>query len=60
MVQFTDMTNFPGNGIFMVLYQLILLQHHNAYFNIIIETMVLCIKWYPIWHRKMVQKVAFI
>lgn len=34
------MTDFPGNGVFMVLYQLILLEHHNTYFNNIIETTV--------------------
>lgn len=39
-MQFRDITDFPWNGIFVVLYQLILLQHHNAYFNNIVETTV--------------------
>lgn len=43
MMQFTEMTVFPWDGIFTVLYQLILLQHHNTCFsNMVVENTV----WY--------------
>lgn len=43
MMQFTEMTVFPRDGIFTVLYQLILLQHHNACFS---KTVVENRVWY--------------